>query len=47
MAKVVQKLSPEDVAAVTAWLAAQPVDAATLPQEAPGAERPLKCGAAP
>ena len=47
MAKVVDKLNPDDVTAVTAWLAAQPVDAAAAPQEAPSRERPLKCGAAP
>lgn len=47
MAEIVRRLGPDDVAAVSAWLAAQPV-----PQpvriEAPGAtyRAPLRCGAA-
>ncbi|HZR38311.1 MAG TPA: c-type cytochrome [Nevskia sp.] len=47
MAQVVEKLSAEDVAAVTAWLSAQPVDPAAVPDPAPTRERPLRCGAAP
>jgi cytochrome c553 len=47
MAKVVERLSPSDVAAVTAWLSAQPVAAAAVPQDAPSQKRPLDCGAAP
>lgn len=47
MAEVVEHLSPEDVTAVTAWLAAQPVDPARGPDEAPRQNRPLRCGAAP
>ena len=47
MAQVVKKLTPEEVAAVTAWLSTQPVDPAKLPDEAPRQTRPLHCGAAP
>jgi cytochrome c553 len=47
MARIVEKLSPDDVAAVTAWLSVQPVDPAAIPDEAPKQERPLRCGAAP
>jgi len=47
MAQVVEKLSAEDVAAVTAWLSAQPVDPAAVPDPALTRERPLRCGAAP
>ncbi len=47
MAQVVEKLSADDVAAVTAWLSTQPVDPAAVPDEAPKQERPLRCGAAP
>jgi cytochrome c553 len=47
MAEVVEHLSPGDVTAVTAWLAAQPVDPAQGPDEAPRQKRPLRCGAAP
>ncbi len=47
MAQVVEKLSAEDVAALTAWLSTQPVDPAKLPDEAPRQTRPLRCGAAP
>jgi cytochrome c553 len=47
MAEVVERLGPEDTAAVTAWLSTQPVDPAQGPDEAPRRERPLRCGAAP
>jgi cytochrome c553 len=47
MAQVAKQLAPEDVSAVAAWLAAQPLPAdphpiANLPQRAP-----LECGSAP
>ena len=44
MAEVALKLSPEDIGAVSAWLAAQPVPAhASAPVE-PAAKLPLACG---
>lgn len=47
MKQVVDKLSDQDVAAVTAWLSTQAVDPAKRPDEAPKQSRPLRCGAAP
>ena len=44
MAQVAQRLSPEDIGAVSAWLAAQPVPAhAAAAADAPAA-LPLACG---
>lgn len=47
MAQVVHKLSDADVAAVSAWLSAQPLTVPGLPDEQPAQQRPLRCGAAP
>lgn len=44
MAKVVQKLSGEDISAVTAWLSAQPVPADPSPAPATKLKLPLECG---
>lgn len=44
MAEVARQLAPEDVAAVTAWLAAQPVPADTHPADAPPGPLPMPCG---
>lgn len=47
MADVARKLTPEDIAAVSAWLAAQPVPAHYVPA-APGAVAlPMVCGSQP
>jgi len=47
MADVARKLVPEDIAAVSAWLAAQPVPASYIPA-APGAVAlPVACGSQP
>lgn len=44
MATVARRLSLEDLAAVTAWLAAQPVPEDARPQAAPDGELPMECG---
>jgi cytochrome c553 len=44
MAQVVQKLSGEDIVAVTAWLAAQAVPADPSPMPATAVKLPLECG---
>ncbi|MDB5967951.1 MAG: cytochrome c4 [Hydrocarboniphaga sp.] len=44
MAQIAERLSPEDVAAVAAWLAAQPMPADTHPATAFAAPPPLACG---
>lgn len=44
MAQVVQKLSGEDIGAVTAWLAAQAVPADPSPMPASTLKLPLECG---
>jgi cytochrome c553 len=44
MAHVVQKLSAEDISAVTAWLSAQPIPNDPLPASATSARLPLACG---
>jgi cytochrome c553 len=44
MATIARRLAPEDVAAVTAWLAAQPVPAPGMPAPASTVKRPLDCG---
>jgi cytochrome c553 len=44
MAHVVQKLSNEDIGAVTAWLSAQPVPSDPTPAPATSVKLPLECG---
>ncbi|MEI7447588.1 MAG: cytochrome C [Burkholderiales bacterium] len=44
MATIVRRMPAEDIAAVTAWLAAQPVPAAARPAAALPATLPLDCG---
>jgi cytochrome c553 len=46
MAQVVKQLSPEDLTAVAAWLAAQPVPADPHPAPAPQGKLPMECGSA-
>ncbi len=43
MAEVARRLDPDDVAAATAWLAAQPVPSTYLPEPEPD-RLPLECG---
>jgi cytochrome c553 len=47
MADVASRLTGDDVAAVSAWLASQPVDDAARPAAAPAAPLPLRCGGVP
>ena len=44
MAQVAQRLSPEDIGAVSAWLAAQPVPASATAPPAPPTPLPIACG---
>ena len=44
MAQVARRLRPEDVAALTGWLAAQPVPTLETPAASPGARLPMRCG---
>jgi len=44
MAQVAQRLSAEDIGAVSAWLAAQAVPADSTPAAAPTAPLPIACG---
>ncbi|HKC44886.1 MAG TPA: cytochrome c4 [Burkholderiales bacterium] len=44
MAQVAKRLTPEDIFAVTAWLAAQPASPDTPPAPAESLRLPLKCG---
>ncbi len=44
MAQVARRLRPEDVAAITGWLAAQPVPPGPVPRAQAGARLPLRCG---
>ena len=44
MADIANRLTPSDVAAVSAWLAAQPLPADTHPAVAAAAPLPLECG---
>lgn len=44
MATIARRLPAEDVAAVSAWLAAQPVPQAAAPIAATGTPAPLECG---
>jgi cytochrome c553 len=47
MAQVAKQLTPEDLTAVAAWLAAQPLPADPHPAPALPREMPLKCGSPP
>lgn len=44
MAQVAERLSPDDVGAISAWLAAQPVSAGGKPAASLPAPLPLQCG---
>lgn len=44
MATIARRLSLDDLVAVTAWLAAQPVPADARPQAAPSTPLPMECG---
>ena len=44
MAEVARALAPEDIGALSAWLASQPVPAHAQPASAAGATLPLACG---
>lgn len=47
MASVAERLAPEDIVAVSQWLAAQPVPAGAKPTPTPPAVWPLACGGVP
>lgn len=47
MARIASLLSPEDIAAVTVWLAAQPAPASAAPRAAGVAKLPMECGSVP
>lgn len=47
MAAIARQLSPEDLAAVTAWLAAQALPADTRPVKSLSRPPPIACGSAP
>ena len=47
MAQITQRLSVDDISAVSAWLAAQPVAADGVPQAAAAGKLPLACGSFP
>ncbi|ODS99564.1 MAG: hypothetical protein ABS56_00490 [Lautropia sp. SCN 69-89] len=44
MAQVARRLRPEDVAAITGWLAAQPVPPGPVPRAQAGTRLPMRCG---
>lgn len=44
MAQIARRLEPDDIAAVSGWLAAQPVPKASAPQRDAGADLPMRCG---
>lgn len=44
MAQVARRLAPDDIAALTAWLASQPGRADLKPALVPGRQLPLQCG---
>jgi cytochrome c553 len=46
MAEVARRLAPDDIAALSAWLASQPVPAEALAQERGASPLPLRCGSA-
>ena len=47
MADIAQRLTPEDVSAVAAWLASRPLPASTQPAASLPAALPLECGSVP
>jgi cytochrome c553 len=47
MAKVAAELTPEEIAAVTAWLAAEPVPSNSKPVESLPGLLPMPCGGVP
>jgi cytochrome c553 len=47
MAKVAARLTPEEVGAVAAWLAAQPVPADAKPARSAASKLPMECGGVP
>jgi cytochrome c553 len=47
MAEIAGRLSPEDIQAVSAWIAAQPASPDTPPAPAGSLKLPIKCGSAP
>jgi cytochrome c553 len=47
MAEVAEHLTPEEIAAVTAWIASRPVPELHAPAAAAPAELPLECGGVP
>jgi len=47
MAQIVQRMTPQDLIAATAWLATQPVPANAHPEETFAQPPPLKCGSIP
>lgn len=47
MAEVAKRLTPEDVAAVAAWLSSQPVSQAGPPEPAVTGPLPMRCGSQP
>lgn len=47
MAQIAQRLSDDDMSAAAAWLAAQPLPAASAPESATSATLPLPCGSFP
>lgn len=46
MARIAQRLTPDDLAAVTSWLASHPLPADTHPAASLGAPPPIACGSA-
>ena len=47
MADIAARLTPEDISAITTWLAAQPASPDTPPAPAGSLKPPLKCGGVP
>jgi cytochrome c553 len=47
MAEIAERLTPEEIAAVTAWIASRPVPELHAPAAAAPAELPLACGGVP
>jgi cytochrome c553 len=47
MAGIAQRMAPDDITAVTRWLAAQPVPAGAKAADAPARPLPMRCGGVP
>jgi len=47
MAEIAARLTPEDISAITTWLAAQPASPDAPPATAGSLKPPLKCGGVP